>query len=130
MARAASLLRAISRALLHPLPLLLLLLLLLPPPLMARARPPVSARHSSPREGWARGLGPLAELAPTECPVYPSAVGPRNAFWVSLSVLMSFPSLAMCKWSACAAREARLCAGLGLGDRLLQPQRGMLECVC
>lgn len=88
MARAACLLRAISRALLLPLPLLLLLLLLLPSPLMARARPPVSARHSSPREGWARGLGPLAELdPPSERPGYPSAVGPRNAFWVSLSVL-------------------------------------------
>lgn len=42
---------------------------------------------------------------------------------------MSFPSLAMCKWSASAAGEARLCAGLSLGDRLLQPQLGMLECV-
>lgn len=65
MARAACLLRAISRALLLQLPLLLLLLLLLlPPPLMARPRPPVSARRSSPREGWARGLGPLVELDP------------------------------------------------------------------
>lgn len=99
MARAACLLRAISRALL-PLPLLLLLLLLLLPPLMARARPPVSARHSSPREGWARGLGPLAELDPPRAlATLVQPVGFRNAFWVSLSVLMTFPSLAVCKWS-------------------------------
>lgn len=90
MARAACLLRAISRALLLPLPLLLLLLLLLPPQLMARARPPVSARHSSPREGWARGLGPLAELDPPSA-LHLSAVDPRNAFWVSLNMLMSVP---------------------------------------
>ncbi|XP_051009202.1 stromelysin-3 isoform X2 [Acomys russatus] len=52
MARAARLLRAISRALLLPLPLLLLLLLLLlPPPLMARARPPASHRHHPLKRG-------------------------------------------------------------------------------
>ncbi|XP_013206591.2 stromelysin-3 isoform X2 [Microtus ochrogaster] len=52
MARAACLLRAVSRALLLQLPLLLLLLLLLlPPPLMARPRPPDSHRHRPGKRG-------------------------------------------------------------------------------
>nr|XP_006997084.1 stromelysin-3 [Peromyscus maniculatus bairdii] len=52
MARAACLLRAISRALLFQPPLLLLLLLLLlPPPLMARARPPDNHRHHPGKRG-------------------------------------------------------------------------------
>lgn len=100
MARAACLLRAISRALLFPLPLLLLLLLLLLPlPLMARARPPVSTRLSSPREGWVRGRGPLAELDPPYALAALAQSVPEMPFGFSLGVQV------WCASGACAAGE-------------------------